>query len=111
MTTRASLRPFAVQEIRYLVREVRRTRPLRPAAVLLPMALEKINYQYDRFIDDPLCSHEINLRRNEYGSANACADSQLCPATDRQRRHRPLPIRMNNSGGATLMMRRSSRFI
>ena len=59
--------PFAVQELRYLVREVR-PQGQYAAAVLLPLTLEKISYQYDRFIDDPLCRHEVGLRWNEYGS-------------------------------------------
>lgn len=59
--------PFAVEELRYLVREVR-PQGQYAAAVLLPLVLEKISYQYDRFIDDPLCRHEVSLRWNEYGS-------------------------------------------
>lgn len=58
--------PYAVQERRYLVREVRPKGPYE-AAVLLPLVLETISYQYDRFIDDPLCRHEVNLRWNDYG--------------------------------------------
>lgn len=58
--------PYAVQELRYRVREVR-PQGQYAAAVLLPLTLETINYRYDRFIDDPLCSHEINLRWNEFG--------------------------------------------
>lgn len=59
--------PYAVQELRYLVREIRR-KDQYASAVLLPMTLETINYQYDRFMNDPLCSHEVNLRCNEFGS-------------------------------------------
>ncbi len=58
--------PYAVQEMRYLVREVR-PKGSYAAATLLPLMLEKISYQYDRFIEDPLCRHEVNLRWNEYG--------------------------------------------
>ncbi|MFJ2488976.1 SpvB/TcaC N-terminal domain-containing protein [Pseudomonas sp. NPDC087639] len=67
--------PYAVQELRYLVREVRPKGPY-AAAVLLPLVLEKISYQYDRFIDDPLCRHEVNLRWNDFGlSTHALAVS------------------------------------
>ncbi|QXI05080.1 toxin [Pseudomonas tensinigenes] len=59
--------PLVVEELRYRVREVR-AQGQYAAAVLLPLLLEKISYQYDRFIDDPLCRHEISLRQNEYGS-------------------------------------------
>lgn len=61
-------KPFAVEEFRYLVREVRAQHHY-SAAVLLPLVLETISYQYDRFIDDPLCRHEINLRWNPFGAA------------------------------------------
>jgi hypothetical protein len=59
--------PFSVQETRYLIREVRPKGSHDAARVLLPMALEQINYAYDRFIDDPLCTHDITLCRNAYG--------------------------------------------
>ena len=58
--------PYAVEELRYLVREVR-PQGQYAAAVLLPFVMEKISYQYDRFPDDPLCRHEVNLRWNPYG--------------------------------------------
>ncbi|HWH86970.1 MAG TPA: SpvB/TcaC N-terminal domain-containing protein [Pseudomonas sp.] len=58
--------PFAVQESRYLVREVR-PQGHYADAVLLPLVLEEISYQYDGFVDDPLCSHQVNLRWNRYG--------------------------------------------
>jgi hypothetical protein len=57
-----------VQENRYLVREVR-ARGQYNSAVLLPLALENISYQYDRFIDDPLCRHALNLSWDAHGSA------------------------------------------
>ncbi len=65
----ASATPYAVEEHRYRVREVRPRGPHDTAIVLLPMALEKITWQYERFIDDPLCSHEIALRQDEYGQS------------------------------------------
>lgn len=58
--------PYAVEESRYQVREVRLQGPY-AAAVLLPLVVEKISYQYDRFVDDPLCRKELNLRWNAYG--------------------------------------------
>ncbi|MFJ7314045.1 SpvB/TcaC N-terminal domain-containing protein [Pseudomonas sp. NPDC098747] len=58
--------PYAVEERRYLVREVR-PQGQYAAAVLLPLALETISYQYDRIIDDPLIRHELGLRWNAYG--------------------------------------------
>lgn len=58
--------PYAVQELRYRVREVR-SQGAYSAAVLLPLPLEKIDYQYDRFVDDPLCRKELNLRFDAHG--------------------------------------------
>lgn len=58
--------PYAVEELRYLVREVREQGAY-AAAVLLPLVVEKISYQYDRFVADPLCSHALNLHHNAYG--------------------------------------------
>ncbi|QXI16735.1 SpvB/TcaC N-terminal domain-containing protein [Pseudomonas hamedanensis] len=58
---------FSVEERRYLVREVR-PQGQYAAAVLLPLLVESINYQYDRVIDDPLCRHETNMRWNAFGS-------------------------------------------
>ncbi|WP_454836029.1 SpvB/TcaC N-terminal domain-containing protein [Pseudomonas lini] len=58
--------PYAVEEHRYLVREVR-PKGIYAAAVLLPLVLEKIGYQYERFIDDPMCAHDITLCWSRYG--------------------------------------------
>lgn len=66
MDTPGTPTPYAVEELRYLVREVR-PQGQYAAAVLLPLVLEKISYQYDRFTDDPLCRHDVNLRFNLYG--------------------------------------------
>ncbi|CAN7297068.1 MULTISPECIES: SpvB/TcaC N-terminal domain-containing protein [unclassified Pseudomonas] len=59
--------PYAVEEHRYLVRQVRPKGDHYPDAIILPLRLEKISYQYEQFIDDPLCQHEINLRWSKYG--------------------------------------------
>jgi hypothetical protein len=57
---------YTVEELRYLVREVREQGPY-AAAVLLPLVVEKISYQYDGFIDDPRCRNEVTLRHNVHG--------------------------------------------
>lgn len=64
----ATAKPFSVEERRYLVRDVRPMGPHDPALVLMPLALEIIRYAYDRFIDDPLCTHDISLCWSRYGS-------------------------------------------
>jgi hypothetical protein len=62
--------PFAVQEHRYLVRVLRSKGEHQPYAVLHPLDLESISYQYEPAIaDDPLCSHQLNLQWDEYGSS------------------------------------------
>lgn len=58
--------PYAVEEFRYLVREVREQGTY-AAAVLLPLMVEQISYQYDGFVEDPLCRNEVVLRWNDYG--------------------------------------------
>ena len=65
----ANARLYAVEEFRYLVRDVRPANLREPASVLLVQTLEKISYQYDGFIDDPLCRHEVLLASSEYGHA------------------------------------------
>lgn len=61
-------KPYTVEEYRYLVREVRPKGDYYPDAIILPLSLEKISYQYEQFIDDPLCRHELNLRWSAYGA-------------------------------------------
>jgi hypothetical protein len=60
--------PYTVEEIRYRVREVREQGAY-AAAVLLPLVVEKISYQYDGFVDDPMCRMEVVPRYNAYGQA------------------------------------------
>jgi hypothetical protein len=62
----ATAQPYSVEEHRYLVREIL-PRGKFAAAILLPLALEKIGYQYERFVDDPLCQHDVTLCWNGYG--------------------------------------------
>ncbi|MBR7199114.1 SpvB/TcaC N-terminal domain-containing protein [Pseudomonas sp. 14A] len=59
---------YSVEEKRYLVREVR-PQGQYAAAVLLPLQAEAISYQYDGFINDPLCRHDVILRWDAYGAA------------------------------------------
>ncbi|MFJ4195560.1 SpvB/TcaC N-terminal domain-containing protein [Pseudomonas sp. NPDC089534] len=63
----ATARPFAVTEHRYRVREVRAKGPHDTFAVLLPLALERLEHAYEQVIDDPLSRHELTLRHNAYG--------------------------------------------
>ncbi|MHA3736736.1 SpvB/TcaC N-terminal domain-containing protein [Pseudomonas sp. Eth.TT006] len=65
----ATAKPNVVKEYRYRVREVRPKGEHYPDAIILPLALEKISYQYEQFIDDPLCRHEIGLRWDQYGAS------------------------------------------
>jgi len=61
--------PYAVQESRFLVRVLRCKGKYQPYAVLQPLNLESISYQYESaFADDPLCQHQLNLEWDEYGS-------------------------------------------
>ncbi|MFZ3279937.1 SpvB/TcaC N-terminal domain-containing protein [Pseudomonas sp.] len=61
--------PYTVQENRALVRVLRPKGQHQPYAVLQPVDLESISYQYEPAIaDDPLCQHHINLEWDEYGA-------------------------------------------
>ncbi|MFJ5255552.1 SpvB/TcaC N-terminal domain-containing protein [Pseudomonas sp. NPDC088414] len=65
----ATARLYAAEEFRYLVRDVRPAALPASAGVLLVQTLEKLSYQYDGFIDDPLCRHEVLLNSSQYGHA------------------------------------------
>lgn len=58
---------YSVQETRYLVREVQ-PQGQYAAAVLLPLQVETISYQYDGFINDPLCRHDVTLRWDAFAA-------------------------------------------
>jgi len=58
--------PYAVQEHRYRVRQVR-PRGKHAGSVLLPVELETISYQYERLHEDPMCAHNVTLNLNAYG--------------------------------------------
>lgn len=61
--------PYAVTEARFLVRLLRAKSEHYPYAVLQPMALESISYQYEpEMPDDPRCEHTLNLKWDEFGS-------------------------------------------
>jgi len=59
--------PFLVEQTRYIVREVRERGAHYSDAVLMPSVLESISYHYERFVEDPLCRHVINLSRDAFG--------------------------------------------
>lgn len=63
----SSALPFLSEQSRYIVREVRERGEHYPDAVLMVSLLEAITCNYERYIDDPLCRHVINLNRDEFG--------------------------------------------
>ena len=58
---------YSVQTHRYQVRELAPVSTHTPYARLQVLALESINYHYEGVADDPVCQHQINLRRDAYG--------------------------------------------
>lgn len=61
--------PYGVTEHRYLVRVLRPSGKHQPYAVIEPTLLETLSCQYEPEIaDDPICQHQVNLARDEYGS-------------------------------------------
>jgi Salmonella virulence plasmid 65kDa B protein/Insecticide toxin TcdB middle/C-terminal region/Insecticide toxin TcdB middle/N-terminal region len=65
---RVAAMPYSVEQSRYLVRELRPMAPHHPHAIVLPLLVEKISYQYERHADDPLCRHEITLQWDRFGT-------------------------------------------
>ncbi|QKG66537.1 toxin [Pseudomonas sp. B14-6] len=59
--------PFLAVQNRYIVRNVRERGDHNPDTVLMTSLLEEIHYHYERFVEDPLCRHVINLSRDEFG--------------------------------------------
>ncbi|WP_460148893.1 SpvB/TcaC N-terminal domain-containing protein [Pseudomonas sp. S3_E10] len=59
--------PYSVQVHRYQVRELAPISTHARDARLLLLPLESISYQYEGVADDPVCRHQINLRRDAYG--------------------------------------------
>ncbi|MHC8402486.1 SpvB/TcaC N-terminal domain-containing protein [Pseudomonas sp. MDT1-17] len=60
--------PYTVAENRFLIRELRPKGDHQPYAVLQPLALESIAYQYEpELADDPMIQHTINLEWDKYG--------------------------------------------
>lgn len=60
--------PYSVEQSRYLVRELQPMTPHHRHAIVLPLLVEKISYQYERHADDPLCRHEITLQWDRFGT-------------------------------------------
>ncbi|GFM78256.1 toxin [Pseudomonas cichorii] len=60
---------YSVQAQRYLVRQLQPRSPHQPYALMMPMALESITYQYEaEQLDDPMCQHQLNLAWDHYGT-------------------------------------------
>ncbi len=61
--------PYTVTEFRYQVRIVQAGHP----NVLLPLQLEQITWQYERTPSDPLCTHDVTLQVDNYGTVTHTA--------------------------------------
>ncbi|KAG0092338.1 hypothetical protein BGZ92_010126, partial [Podila epicladia] len=59
--------PYTTRESRYLVRCVQDV-GADHRAVVLPLSLETLSYHYERTPTDPMCTQEINLAWDRYGS-------------------------------------------
>ena len=60
--------PYSVHQYRYLVRLLAPATEHSVHARLLPVPLESISRHYEGVADDPVCQHQIHLRRDAYGS-------------------------------------------
>lgn len=61
--------PYSVQVQRPALRLLQPATARQRYAVLMPLALESLSYQYERLADDPLCNHTVLLRADAYGAA------------------------------------------
>lgn len=59
--------PYSVQQHRYKVNERKGVGRHSPYSILHPVLVESIHYQYERFAQDPRCTHTINLNWDAYG--------------------------------------------
>jgi len=59
--------PYAVQQHRYLVRELAPASPHQAYARMLPLPLENLALDYERQADDPRGQHSVNLAHDAYG--------------------------------------------
>jgi hypothetical protein len=60
---------YSVQAHRYLVRQLKPLGPHQPYALMLPLTLESITYQYEaEQLDDPMCQHSLSLTWDRYGT-------------------------------------------
>ena len=60
--------PYSVTQVRLGVRLLQPCSEHQRHAVLLPMTLETVAYQYERLVDDPQCNHSVQLRTDRYGA-------------------------------------------
>lgn len=83
--------PYSVQQHRYKVHELRGMGRHSPCSILHPVLVESIHYQYERFPQDPRCTHTINLNWDAYGYlthhleisyARRTTTVDACPFTD-----------------------------
>ncbi|MCD5993405.1 toxin [Pseudomonas sp. CDFA 602] len=59
---------YSVQAHRYLVRQLQPLNEHQPYALMTPLQLETISYQYEaEQLDDPQCAHSLNLAWDAYG--------------------------------------------
>ncbi|MHC8390094.1 SpvB/TcaC N-terminal domain-containing protein [Pseudomonas sp. MDT2-39-1] len=86
-----SKRPYSVQQHRYKVNELKGMGKHSPYSILHPVLAESIHYQYERFPQDPRCTHTINLNWDAYGYlihhleisyARRTTADDACPFTD-----------------------------
>ncbi|MBN6713137.1 toxin [Pseudomonas capsici] len=60
---------YSVQAYRYLVRQLQPLNAHQPYALMLPLELESITWQYEaEQLDDPMCQHSLNLAWDLYGT-------------------------------------------
>ncbi|MFC4274921.1 SpvB/TcaC N-terminal domain-containing protein [Achromobacter aloeverae] len=61
--------PLSIQHMRWQSRAVRDLSPTLPYAIVLPMALETITYNYEGYATDPLVTQTLEMDADQYGYA------------------------------------------
>jgi hypothetical protein len=59
--------PFSVQQHRYLVRQLAAASDSQPWARMLVVPVETVDYRYEQVPDDPVATHQLNLRWDGFG--------------------------------------------
>ena len=76
--------PYSVTDSRYGVRLLQARSDTHSYSIMLPLVIEQRSLTYERQADDPLCSHQLNLALDEYGTVTHAASVACARRADAQ---------------------------